>query len=142
MGQSRAAKRELELKYESVPRAAAAGRDDPGLLWKPSQPSCRRAGRKAALSTLSKYKPTLARFQEFCVQQEIYFIREINSSTLLPDARIGRVLTAVTLPCATTKAGSVTFSATAKMQAWSMRTSSEAFSDQEAEMYLPTARIL
>lgn len=37
-----------------------------------------KQGGKVAVSTLSKYKLTLARFQEFCDRQEIHFIREIK----------------------------------------------------------------
>ena len=37
-----------------------------------------KQGGKVAVSTLSKYKLTLARFQKFCDRQEIHFIREIK----------------------------------------------------------------
>lgn len=73
------AKRELELKYESAQLGKLVQDDKPATVEQAITAFLQdKTGGRAVGSTVAKYKLTLARFQEFCDRQSLYFVREVT----------------------------------------------------------------
>jgi integrase/recombinase XerD len=73
------AKRELELKYEKAQLSKPVDDDKVATVEEAIAAfMADKRGGKAALASLSKYKLTLSRFQQFCDRNNLQFIQEIR----------------------------------------------------------------
>lgn len=73
------AKRELELKYEDAQLPAPDTSERLTTIEEAIQAFlAEKRGGKASTATLTKYKLTLSRLQEFCDRQDLHFLREIR----------------------------------------------------------------
>lgn len=74
------ARRALELQYEAaIAGGAIKNNDEPIAIEQATEAFlAEKIGGRSAQNTLSKYKLTLGRFQDFCTAQGLYFIREIT----------------------------------------------------------------